>query len=65
MPAELATMILTTLLAAGPAPADLPEPELLEFLGSFETRDGQWLDPTILDEEPADTPPPASEEQRP
>lgn len=40
MPAELASMILTTLLAAATVPADIPEPDLLEFLGGFETADG-------------------------
>jgi hypothetical protein len=55
-------MILTSLLATGTAPADAPDPDLLEFLGSFETRDGRWLDPTILDDNANDTPAPAREE---
>jgi hypothetical protein len=56
-------MVLTTLLAAGPAPADTPEPELLEFLGGFETSGGKWLDPLILDEKTSELPPPREEEQ--
>jgi hypothetical protein len=64
VPAELATVILTSLFAAGAAPPDLPEPEMLEFLGSFETADGKWLDPTILDEKAVDTAPPVNAEDR-
>jgi len=63
VPVELTAMILTTLLASGPAPADAPEPELLEFLGTFETTEGKWLDPLILDEKASETPP-AREEER-
>ncbi len=25
-----------------------PDLELLDFIGSFETKDGQWFDPTLL-----------------
>lgn len=32
----------------GPVPA--ADPELLEFLGSFTTRDGEWVDPRQLAE---------------
>ena len=32
-----------------------PSLELLEFLGSFETQDGQFLDPTELDDLPVST----------
>ena len=27
---------------------DLPDMELLEFLGSYETDDNKWFDPTLL-----------------
>ncbi len=64
MPAELASMILTTLLAAATVPADIPEPDLLEFLGGFETADGQWLDPQLLDDKAGDAPLPEREEDR-
>lgn len=42
---------LALLVALQGAPAfaaeeELPSAELLEFLGSFETVDGAWLDPT-------------------
>ncbi len=57
---------ITGLLAAGngnppPEPADA---ELLEFLGSFETRDGQWLDPLSLDDREAEQPKPARTEKQ-
>jgi len=47
-------MILSGVLAAGTAvlntpPADAPDAELLEFLGSYETANGKWVDPTTLD----------------
>lgn len=47
-------MILSGVLAAGTAatgaatPADPPDTELLEFLGSYETAGGKWVDPTTL-----------------
>lgn len=46
MPLETSTVILWMGLAfAEPtAPAPPPEAELLEFLGSFETKTGQWPD---------------------
>lgn len=49
MPAELCALLFTGLLATGSAaePADV---EMLEFLGNFETQDGQWLDPLSLDD---------------
>jgi len=31
--------------------SDLPDLDLLEFLGEFETADGQWLDPFELSEQ--------------
>ncbi|HEY0634604.1 MAG TPA: hypothetical protein VGE00_04400 [Gammaproteobacteria bacterium] len=45
-------MTLSLLLALAGAPAmaaeetEAPSAELLEFLGSFETVDGAWLDPS-------------------
>lgn len=59
-------MILTVLFAAGLDPAAAPDAELLEFLGSFESKDGggQWVDPMILDEDVGDAPPAARDENR-
>ena len=31
-------------------PADVPDLELLEFLGEWETEDGEWIDPTSFEE---------------
>jgi hypothetical protein len=68
MPVDALTLLLTGLLAAGvePAASAPPDPELLEFLGSFETADGRWLDPLVLDErERAEAAPePPREEKR-
>ncbi len=36
--------------APAPDEKELPSLELLEFLGDWEARDGQWVDPTELDE---------------
>ncbi len=37
------------LVASGPAVGDgTPEPELIEFLGAWETEDGRWIDPIDL-----------------
>jgi len=30
----------------------MPSMELLEFLGEWETEDGEWIDPVLLDEIP-------------
>jgi len=52
-------MILTVVLAAGvaaPPESDPPDTELLEFIGTFESSDGQWLDPLTLDDVPAEPP---------
>lgn len=32
--------------------ASLPSMELLEFLGEWESEDGEWIDPLLLDEMP-------------
>jgi hypothetical protein len=66
MPPELCALLLTGLLAAGssappPEPADL---EMLEFLGSFETQGGKWVDPLSLDDREPEEPRPAREEKR-
>ncbi|MFQ5513904.1 MAG: hypothetical protein ACE5FG_05650 [Myxococcota bacterium] len=40
-------------LAAGAeAPLDAVDLELLEFLGEWETDDGEWIDPLVLEEMP-------------
>ena len=64
-----AEALLPVLLAAAPALADeppAPEPpsiELLEFLGSFATPDGDWLDPVQLaGDARGPAPPPAPED---
>ncbi len=57
MPAErLPQALLLALLFAAPAPARADEPpetppdaELLEFIATFATDDGGWLDPFELD----------------
>lgn len=51
---RVSPLALAALLLAAPVAAEdeAPSPELLEFLGSFETADGQWLDPTQLDAPP-------------
>jgi hypothetical protein len=38
--------------------------EMLEFLGSFETRGGQWLDPLTLDDRDTEKMKPAREEKQ-
>jgi len=43
-------MILTTVLAAGAVPTEAPDADMLEFLGTYETSDGKWIDPTTLDD---------------
>lgn len=44
-------LALAALLLASPVAAEdeVPSLELLDFLGSFETAEGQWLDPTELE----------------
>ena len=68
MPADTATMLLTAVLAAGtatPTEAQPPDAELLEFLGTFETADGKWLDPLVLDDESGNAPAAKREEKKP
>ena len=76
MPPELCALLLTGLLAAGsnnppPEPADKVHcanngawMEMLEFLGTFETQGGQWLDPLSLDDREPDKPKPARAEKQ-
>lgn len=50
------TMILVSVTGARPAFAeqendDMPGLEMLEFLADWETADGQWIDPAILQQE--------------
>ena len=49
----LLTMILTAPIAHSQTEqeAEIPTEELLEFLGEWETEDGEWLDPEELEEE--------------
>ncbi len=65
MPPELCALLFTGLLAAGgeslPQAAD---PEMLEFIGAFETRGGQWLDPLSLDDRDPEKPQPVREEKK-
>jgi hypothetical protein len=63
---ELTGLLLTGLLAAGSG-NPLPEPagiEMLEFLGSFETQDGKWVDPLSLNDREPEKPKPAREEKQ-
>jgi hypothetical protein len=49
-------LALTVLLLAAPLAAEEPPPslELLEFLGSFETAGGEWVDPVELEVPPSE-----------
>lgn len=40
------SMMLSSTLAAD----ELPDADLLEFLADWETSDGQWIDPTTLEQ---------------
>lgn len=62
MPAELSTLLFTGLLAM--APAEATDMEMLEFLGAFETQDGQALDPLSLDDPEPEKLPPTREEKK-
>lgn len=72
MPVEMATVVmLLTFAAAEPVPPPPPpDAELLEFLGSFETKTGQWPEMNeALAKKPAGktavpAPPPKEEGQR-
>jgi hypothetical protein len=65
MPPELYTLLLSSLLASAsvsppPEPVDM---EMLEFLGTFETQSGQWVDPLSLEERVPAKPKPEREEK--
>ena len=58
MPAEW--LVLCSLLGVGSARAatddgQAPSAEMLEFLGTWETEAGQWIDPAQLPAQPGDT----------
>ena len=58
MPAEW--LMLYSLLSIGGAnaatdDAQAPSPEMLEFLGTWETEAGKWIDPEQLPGQPGDT----------
>ncbi len=65
----LAPLLLVALLAAPrPGPEeDAPPPnrELLEFIASFQTADGEWIDPLSLPETQQDQSEDESEEDLP
>ena len=59
-------LLFTGLLATAgdevlPQAADL---EMLEFIGAFETRGGQWLDPLSLDDRALEDSQPVREEKK-
>lgn len=39
------------------SPADEPDGELLDFLGSWQVEDGRWVDPFIMTDDRAASPP--------
>ena len=45
IPAALFLLLLTIALDAKAASDDEPSMELLEFLGEWQTKDGEWVDP--------------------
>ncbi len=52
MPVKVTLMMLAIILISitARAEADAPDTELLEFLADWETTDGQWVDPSSLDD---------------
>lgn len=65
MPPELGMLLFTSLLAtAGEQLPQATDLELLEFIGAFETRGGQWLDPLSLDDRDLKKPQPVREEKK-
>lgn len=65
MPPELCALLFTGLLAASGEPlAAAADLEMLEFIGAFETRGGQWLDPLSLDDRDLEKPQPVREEKK-
>ena len=56
-PVDAKTLVLMLVYSISPAlyaadelNDDQPNLEFLEFLGSFETEDGQWIDPVEIEE---------------
>lgn len=45
IPAALFLLLLTIAIDAKAASDDKPSMELLEFLGEWQTKDGEWVDP--------------------
>ena len=45
IPAGLILLLVTIALDAKAASDDKPSMELLEFLGEWQTKDGEWVDP--------------------
>ena len=43
-------MLNTSAIASEPTARELPSIELLEFLGDWETADGEWIDPAELEQ---------------
>jgi len=49
----LAVVLLAPVVAAAPRDEEpLPDMDFLEFLGSWQTRDGQWVDPLQVEDLP-------------
>ena len=61
----LLLLVLLPLAALAADEAEQPSLELLEFLGTWETKDGQWVDPTqLLEATEADTQAKQTEDQK-
>jgi len=61
----MCALLFTGLLAGGATPpAEATDLEMLEFIGAFETRGGQWLDPLSLDDRDLEKPQPVREEKK-
>ncbi|MCW8944639.1 MAG: hypothetical protein OQL27_07675 [Sedimenticola sp.] len=43
-------IVAMILMSSAVASEELPDAELLEFLADWETEDGQWIDPTTLEQ---------------
>ncbi len=56
-PARVIMLLLisqSTALAESPVSDDLPSLDFLEFLGEWETGDGEWVDPAMLESDEFD-----------
>lgn len=50
----IVVLLTTQVVTAAPREAEpAPDPEFLEFLGSWQTHDGQWVDPLQVEDLPA------------